>query len=378
MLTTTHVAGDPRVFHREAKSLARGGHKVTYITPFIQGRSPGLYEGVEIVGIKEVPISRRLSRPIQWIRLFKAARSQAFDAYHVHDFDLLVIGLILKLVTRRFLIYDSHEHTPDAISLKTWIPTLLRGPLRFLVDRFELLLSRFADGIVVADEKVAERFRAHSTVVVLQNFPILDFFNANRDARTSADLVFVGGLSKTAGVWTALETLRVLVQEKRRRVTLLLVGRLHDRRLKEEIQSYVTKHALQNSLTIIDEIPHEQIAAQIRGAQIGLVTLSSLPKFRKNIPQKMFEYMACGVPVVASDLPTTRPFIEDARCGLLVDGSDPQGFAAAVTQLLDDPALRCAMARNGREAVERIYNWQVMEQRLWDLYRVLDARRRPR
>ncbi|MGH8056900.1 MAG: glycosyltransferase, partial [Candidatus Entotheonellia bacterium] len=115
-------------------------------------------------------------------------------------------------------------------------------------------------------------------------------------------------------------------------------------------------------------IPHDQIAQEVVSAKVGLIPLPDLPKFRNNIPRKLFEFMALGMPVVLSDLAPSRPFVGDGVCALLVLPGDYDAYAEAIIRLLDDPELRCKMGAEGRRRVEQVYNWEQESHKLLDLY----------
>ena len=86
------------------------------------------------------------------------------------------------------------------------------------------------------------------------------------------------------------------------------------------------------------------------------------------MPHKMFEYMAAGIPVIASDFKFWRPIIADTKCGLLVDPQDPKSIAGAIEYLLTHPKEAEEMGLRGRNAVEKSYSWQTQEQELLKLY----------
>ena len=108
-------------------------------------------------------------------------------------------------------------------------------------------------------------------------------------------------------------------------------------------------------------------------ARVGIVTLYPTQKYLDAYPTKLFEYMAAGLPVVCSDFPKLRPFVEGPRCGLLVDPQNVDAVAEAVQWLLEHPEEAEAMGQRGRAAVETQYNWAQEAKRLVAFYERLGA-----
>ena len=103
-------------------------------------------------------------------------------------------------------------------------------------------------------------------------------------------------------------------------------------------------------MTLTGRVPFETIGRYLQQAAVGWVTWQPARKNQKNIPTKLFEYMAYGLPVVSSDLPSTRPFVHDGVNGYRVRADDPAAHAAAILALLRDPRIRRA-AGAGRASV---------------------------
>jgi glycosyltransferase involved in cell wall biosynthesis len=98
------------------------------------------------------------------------------------------------------------------------------------------------------------------------------------------------------------------------------------------------------------------------------VILHPEKSFITSQPTKLFEYMAAGIPVIASDFPLWRSIIQEAGCGILVDPLDTQAIAAAIEYLVSNPREAEAMGQRGRRAAEKQFNWANEEQTLLSFY----------
>src|SRR5690606_22488290 len=138
-----------------------------------------------------------------------------------------------------------------------------------------------------------------------------------------------------------------------------------------------TPHELERQLQRDRGWPHVRyhgwaarpLVAKLLGqARAGLVVLQPTENYADGYPVKMFEYMAAGLPVIASDFPLWRRIVEDAGCGLLVDPRDPKVIAAAMRWILEHPVEACEMGQRGLQAVNRVYNWRRESEKLIALY----------
>lgn len=103
----------------------------------------------------------------------------------------------------------------------------------------------------------------------------------------------------------------------------------------------------------------------------GLVTLHPIINYIDALPVKMFEYMAAGIPVIASNFPLWREIIEGNKCGLCVDPLNPSEIAKAIDYIVTHPAAAQQMGENGFRAVKEQYNWAIEEKKLLALYEQL-------
>lgn len=137
------------------------------------------------------------------------------------------------------------------------------------------------------------------------------------------------------------------------------------------VAKYLKEHNLEENIFFTGRVPYLEVEKYIRKSKVGLVTLLPFPKYFKNIPSDLFEYMSCSVPVVGSNLPPIERFLTDYNSGILVDPTKPEDIAKALYILLSDPRLCQEMGENGLKAVKEEYNWGRMEEKLLRIYKDL-------
>ena len=113
---------------------------------------------------------------------------------------------------------------------------------------------------------------------------------------------------------------------------------------------------------------HQQVPKILSTAKIGVIPLPDMPKFRHNIACKGFEYMACGMPVISTDLPPQRLFIKENKTGLYFRSGEAEELAEKIEYLLDNPQTAQAMGEAGRHEVERKWNCENDQAKLCDFY----------
>ena len=362
ILTTVHPPFDTRIFHKEAKTLARAGYEVALIAQH------GKDEAVEGVKIIALPKPRnRFSRifSLTW-RAFRLALRQRVAVYHFHDPELLPMGALLKLLTRAEVIYDVHEDVPPQIMTKHWIAGPLRRPVAAGFNIAEKLLAQAMDGVVVATEGIAEKFAMFKPVVV-HNYPDLGMLpNPSPDEeRSGRVLVYIGGISKLRGAVEMVRALEYLAHIDGLRLDL--IGRFEPPGLEQELRALLGYRRVR----FLGWLQPEEVYKQLRAADVGLVCLHPEPRYVVAWPVKLFEYMAAGLPVVASNFPLWREIVEGNNCGLCVDPLEPKEIAKAIEYLLTHPEEARRMGENGRRAIVEKYNWEREGEKLLKLYEEL-------
>lgn len=370
IVSSVHIALDNRVFYREARSLQRAGYEITLVA--VHDRDE-IKEGIQILGVPRVA---RRSRPLLWVTLLRRALSTPADVFHFHDPELLLLGFGLRLFTGKPTIYDVHEANADFLVVKDDIPAWLRMPLAWLLRRVEPGLARLQSGLIFADDEVAKAFkRVRRPKTTLFNYPARSFLDQAAAAishigQRAPVVLHLGGHKRGRGPWLMIDAFRqvlnVIPEAK-----LFLVGPFTPASLEGDARAKIAQYGMEQAVTITGRVPFEQIGSYLEQAAVGWVAWEPIPKNQKNIPTKLFEYMAYGIPIVSSDLSPIRPFVENGENGYLVTADDPQAHARAILNLLRQPQVALAMGQKGQELVRTRYNWDEMERRLLALYQEL-------
>ena len=367
ILSSVHLALDNRVFYREAQSLRQAGYDVTLIA--VHGQDE-VRAGIRILALPRV---RRWQRPVLWAALLRRAIETRADVFHFHDPDLLIITPWLRWLTGRPTIYDVHEVYTDFIEVKEYIPAWLRPPMAWVFRWLEPLLARLQSAFIFADEEIASSFASiDRPKATLFNFPSRAFIEdasvATRDARPRDPVIlYLGGMERNRGSRLMIEAFRQILKALPQ-ARLLLVGHFAPPDLEKEVRADAECRGIEHALTITGRVPFQQIGEYLRNSYLGWVTWQPVAKNQKNIPTKLFEYMAYGLPVVSSDLASTQPFVHDGRNGYLVTADHPAEHAQAILKLLRHPRAAASMGKYGQEMVLSTYNWDKMEERLLALY----------
>ena len=402
ILSSVHEALDPRILHKQARTLAATGFAVHLLASYSQDE---LRDGVRIHALPEP--SSRWSRPAQWARLAVRTWRLRPDIIHIHDPELLPLLLLLRPLLGAAAVYDAHEYYGEEIARRAWIPAPLRRPAAWLTEQIETFVARRIDAVVAVNEHMAARFRRRGArAIAVHNFPPVEYFDRpnppspfptreggepnpavtplpHQVARSDSDgamgeraalVGYVGLLSPDRGlstVYTAARLLRQRCPAARVRV----IGRVDWSGLPVGIPREPAAWA-EAGVEFAGTIPADTVPAALRALAVGWVPFLDTANNRRTIPLKLLEYMAAGLPVVASAIGYIARIVADSGCGLLVPPGDAAAHAAALAALLADPERAGAMGAAGRTAVRERYTWAAEGEKLVGLYNRLLAERR--
>ncbi len=361
-VTSVHPPGDPRIFQKECISLRDAGFCVTLVAA---GACDATESGVNIKGVRR-PRSR-LDRALVAAPLATIAASRiSADVYHLHDPELLPWAWILAL-TGKAVIYDMHEDLPHQLEDKPWIPKPLRGVAAAIVRGFErAVLRRMPTILAETSYETSRPWLAKATTVL--NYPRLDRLSGLRDgAKRSGPFRFgyIGAVTAGRGSRTMLEAVAIL-QAEGLEVAFECVGRVAEAE-RTELTRIIERRGI-TGVTFHGYLDPADGWAVIAQCDAGMAVLAPLPNYVESYPTKLFEYMALGLPVVASDFPLYADIVDRYGCGLCVDPEDVQKVAAAMAELARDPGGAEAMGGRGRDAALVYHSWDSEQSRLLAFY----------
>lgn len=361
IFSTVHRATDDRIFHKQARSLAKAGYEVVLF-----GNAPhdSFTDGVRIRAVAKA--GSRLTRPAASFRILGRVLKERGDIYHFHDPELILAGLILRLLGKK-VIYDVHEDYPKDILGKPYLPRWLRPLVSAAFRPAEAWGARRMSAVITATDSIEKRFPGSA---VLHNYPILNYLCGSQHGGPVAKsgkpfLLYCGSISPILG---ALEMVKGVENASQRRpVQLCLLGFFED----EAVRSEILRSVASGTVDYRGFVPLNEVYSNFVGAVAGLVLYHPYPNHIEAMPNKIFECMACGVPLIASDFPLWRRIISDQGCGLVVNPVDVQEIANAIIYLMEHPEKARKMGERGRELARTKYNWELEERKLLSFYDAL-------
>jgi glycosyltransferase involved in cell wall biosynthesis len=279
---------------------------------------------------------------------------------------LIGVGLLLRLHGKK-VVYDVHEDVPQDLLHKFYLPKWLRYPMSWFARTIEALAARSLSAVVVVTPSISERFAKHTkNVVSVRNFAVLEEFPSpavipwkERDPT----VIFLGSMSRNRGIRELVEAIELVPAALNPKLRLL--GPFSMPGLLAELENLPGWVRTENLGETQDR---KCIGETLNHVSAGIVTIHPIPQLMVSYPIKVFEYMAAGIPIIASDFPVWRKLIEEAACGLLVNPLDPREISAAIEYILTHPLEAELMGRNGRRTMETQFNWANEERVLLGLY----------
>jgi len=375
MLLMTAFTHDARVT-KEARTLVEAGfHVVVYA---LKSNETESFEERDGFFIKRIKVYTRYLLPKSGLFFFikyleyifqnvKTLWSEPFDVYHAHDLETLPIAFLLSIVNKKPFIYDSHELFIERENIKGFLKTIWR--------KIEQFLSPYPQKTIFVCDSLAEIYAQRYQVPkpeIIKNCQYLNVQNKKDVLRKILPItqheqiiIYQGEIASRRGVDVAIDAMNYLTGK-----VMVLIGPGDYRHLLREKLKSQPKG---DKIFVLDPVPWETLAEYTASANLGLFLGQNVClNVYYILPNKLFEYLSAGLPVVVSDFPEMRRVVVGEDVGLVVDEKDAPTTAQAIDKILDDGVLYQRMSNNARRIITEKYNWEIEGEKLVKIYHSLN------
>jgi glycosyltransferase involved in cell wall biosynthesis len=303
---------------------------------------------------------------------YPATANQGFTVYHAHDLNTLPVAWLAARRDKAELVYDSHELYVERNKLnpssKAW---------KWFQRKVEGFLIRRCDAVFTVNESLAGEMAKRYNIAmpgVIMNTPA-KFTKAdlallgNGRLRSELNipverklLLYVGAITFNRGLEELIQSLRHLPD-----CFLVFMG-YGNAKFKQGLAGHAEQTGVSDRFSFFGPVPTDRVIHYAAGADLGVAPIANAClSYYYCSPNKLFEYMNAGLPVIASNFPELEKVVLGHHIGLTFDPADPQDIARAARRILDDPELATLMRQNALSTAGR-YNWGNEAEKLVGIY----------
>lgn len=364
-LTTVHHPYDPRIYHKQLTSLQKAGFDVTLLAQTSEDANVKYGEKP----IRHIPLKKYTNRFMRMTKgayeAYKKAKYMKADVYHFHDPELLPVGWLLKRKDN-VVIFDIHEDYLTSILQKDYLPEFVKKFVAKIYDKLESYLIRDME-LSLAEKYYKERYPDGKWIL---NYPTVNdaFIHHERKGERENKLLYTGNVSLVRGAMEHAAIPQIVPGMEVR-----FVGKC-PRDLAMEM--YYKAGSEKNQLKIegIDTFIEKEVIERRyleRNWLAGIALFPPTEHYMKKELTKFFEYMNAGLPIICSNFPVWKDFVETYQCGIAVDPDDAEAIREAIHYLQTHPEVAKQMGENGKKAVLEELNWETEEKKLINWYEEL-------
>lgn len=295
-------------------------------------------------------------------------RNRSIELIHAHDLSALPMGFIGKCITKSKLIYDSHE---------LFSSRAMNVPFIKIALKLERILAKRCDEVVTVSESIADVLKLqldlNSRPLVIRNIPnylpplqsgqgkLRKYLGISEDKIV---LIYQGGVFLDRGIELLIKAVDTINSEN---LYLVVLG---NGALKSRLlESSGVKD--RKNIVFLDAVPHTELHFWTSDANIGVSPIigKSL-SYKYCLPNKLFEYIRAGLPVIVSDLPDMSALVEKHNVGFIFKENNLEDLVHKIQLFLSDRSLLDEYSKNSFIAAE-VLNWEVEKEMLSDKYQDL-------
>ena len=366
IVTSIHPDFDSRIW-KHAKAMAAAGWRVDLIAPWVR-KEERIPEGIRTHFFRRV--SSRRARPLL-VPLRVARRLLpvvgASDIVHFHDIDILPWMSMLSLSNN--VVYDVHEDYPEEMMIREWVPNSLRRPFAKLLEVGQRVFAQPIRNIVLTQAELDHEFSgSRFRKILMLNYASVDLMEDWTDdyLSRSATVAFIGSQHRNNGTDLLVE-IAARVRKLRPGVRFIASDRFPNKEAREAVLAQRTALGADNLEFIPNVRPHELMSV------LNQATIAISPNLRvkqqiRGAHNKIYEFMAAGLPIVLSDLPHQVEVVGGSDCGILAQPEDTDSFVRAIVELVDNPIRGKQLGMHGQRAFRERYSWESQMPTLLELY----------
>lgn len=365
-----------------ASEWVRKGHKVTVISSIYSKsdlKASKLLETLNIEGIEVRVINVLIDNKQPFLKRINSFLVYAFwSSWYALSLPADVViassgpitvgvpGLVARYLRGRKLVFEARDLWPEgAIELGI----LRNKTLQKLAYWFERRCYKASSLIVGLSPGIKSRIESkhsHPNVISVTNAANIDLFatpvpfNSMIGLHPKKYAIYTGNIGEVNNAVWMLGAAKVLKERGREDIRLLLIG---DGQQKDWIKSEVEKYQLSN-LLVWDLMPKYELVPLIQYAMVSLVPLKGTPVLDTSSPNKFFESLAAGVPVIQNTNGWMRDFLEVHQVGFTIDPDDPVALAECLLQLSGSPELLAAMGERGQKIAREQFDKRILADRM--------------
>jgi glycosyltransferase involved in cell wall biosynthesis len=384
MLLENDYLSDFRV-QKEVQSLREAGHKLT-VAAVTSGEAPFRTEREDcLLFRKKMPSFIRkasvgaLKFPFYFNFWFSYVsdilKDNKADVVHVHDLPLARVGNRIKERYGAGYVLDLHENWPDFLEVsqhtKSIAGRLLSSTARW--RKYEKKSVRQADNVITVVAEMKDRLvrngAPEAKIIVLENTPPLSSVTNSTPGESEVfNMVYVGGITQHRGLQYVIRGLALL--EKGLKWHFTIAG---DGRYLPELKVMTGRLGIDDRVSFKGKVTKQEAESLISRSDLALLPHIRSVQSDNSSPNKLFEYMAAGIPVLASDCISIKRVIDRTCSGVTYVNDSPENLALKLGELYIDRENLRLMGENGRKAVREHYNWEKSVISLIQMYRSLNV-----
>ena len=328
---------DQRVW-KGVNSLKENGNSVEIITPHT------VSEEKEMEGVKIHCIAKSKIPGITALKIVHIALNGDYDIFHCHEFDPLIYSLVIKVVKKKPIIWDCHEHYPSLLSTKIKVNgeneknTLKEKFLKALID----FCAKRTTAIITVTPPLVEYYSKIKPTFSVPNFPNKELFNTKCENRNIIKMyagrkvvLYQGSIKAGRGLTSLLSAMEMVLEKDKNVLFVVIGGEIENSNWNEKTKRFLEKYKKHFIMT--GWVEHSELAPYLVHANVGIILFK--PTHYNNIigmPNKLFEYLSCGLPVVSSNMPQISKVIKSTKTGILVNPEDPVNIAESILEIISE------------------------------------------